>query len=180
MATIILGITGSIAAYKAADVASFLVKNGHDVHCVCTEAALEFITPLTLMTLSRNPVVTHFNDDVSSGWMPKHIELASRADLLAIVPASADFMAKMTHGLAVDTLGSLYLANESPVLIFPAMNTHMWTHPATQENARVLAARPNHRVIGPAQDGVLACGASGSGRLLPVDTIVGEIEKSLG
>lgn len=179
MATIILGITGSIAAYKAADVASQLVKRGHEVHCVCTEAALEFVTPLTLMTLSRNPVVTHFNDDISSGWQPKHIELASRADLLVIVPASADFMAKMAYGLAVDTLGSLYLANESPVLIFPAMNTHMWTHPATQENAHTLATRPRHRVIGPDQDGVLACGATGVGRLIPVEDIVEEIEKSL-
>lgn len=179
MATIILGITGSIAAYKAADVASQLVKNGHEVHCVCTEAALEFVSPLTLKTLSRNAVVTPFNDDVLAGWQPMHIELATRADLLAIVPASADFMAKMAHGLAVDTLGSLYLANESPVLIFPAMNTHMWTHPATQENARTLSARPRHRVVGPAKDGILACGASGVGRLLPVETIVEEIEKSL-
>lgn len=178
MATIILGITGSIAAFKAADVASQLVKHGHDVHCVCTPRALEFVTPLTLTTLSRNPVVTSFNDD-SSDWKPKHIELAEKADLLAIVPATANFMAEMAHGLAPDTLSALYLANRAPVLIFPAMNCHMWAHPATQENARVLATRPNHRVVGPDDEGILACGAEGKGRLLPVERVVEEILKTL-
>lgn len=178
MATIILGITGSIAACKAADVASQLVKRGYDVHCVCTPHALDFVTPLTLTTLSRNPAVTSFDDD-TSGWKPKHIELAEKADLLVIVPATANFMAEMAHGLAPDTLSALYLANRAPVLIFPAMNCHMWAHPATQENARVLAARPDHRIIGPDDDGVLACGAEGKGRLLPVERIVEEICKAL-
>lgn len=179
MATIILGVTGSIAAFKAAEIASRLVGNGHDVHCVCTPSALEFITPLTLTTLSRNPVVCHFGDDAASGWKPRHIELAERADLLLIAPATADFMAEMAHGLAPDTLSSLYLANEAPVLICPAMNTRMWRHPATRENARILAARPGHRILGPAEDGVLACGAVGAGRLLPVGQIVGEAENTL-
>lgn len=178
MATIILGITGSIAAFKAADVASRLVQRGHDVHCVCTPHAIEFVTPLTLTTLSRNPVVTSFGDDIS-GWKPKHIELAEKADLLAIIPATANFMAEMAHGLAPDTLSALYLANRAPILIFPAMNCHMWAHPATQENARVLAARPDHRIIGPADDGILACGAEGKGRLLPVEHIVDAICKAL-
>lgn len=174
MATIILGITGSIAAYKAADVASQLVKRGHCVRCVCTESALEFVTPLTLATLSRNPVVTSFGDDAAE-WKPKHIHLAETADLLAIVPATANVIAKMAHGLADDTLTALYLANQAPVLVFPAMNCHMWAHPATQENARVLAARPGHRIIGPDDTGTLACGAEGKGRLLPVERIVDEI-----
>ncbi len=174
MATIVLGICGSIAAYKAADVASRLVKTGHEVHCVCTPTALKFVTPLTLMTLSRHPVIAHFEDEVGS-WVPVHIELARKADLLAIVPASAHTMACFAHGLAPNALTSLYLANRAPVLIFPAMNGAMWDHPATQQNAATLAARPGHRIIGPDDKGVLACGAEGKGRLLPVERIVAEI-----
>ena len=170
MATVILGICGSIAAYKAADVASALVKHGHEVHCVCTPTALRFVTPLTLMTLSRHPVISSF-DEETQDWVPAHIALAQRADLLAIVPASANTMACMAHGLAPNVLTSLYLANRAPVLIFPAMNTHMWEHPATQENARLLAER-GHTILGPAEEGTLACGATGKGKLLPVADIV--------
>lgn len=179
MATVILGITGSIAAYKAAGVASRLVKLGHDVHCVCTPAALNFVTPLTLMTLSRNPVITTFEDETGS-WVPVHIDLAQRADVLAIVPATANTMAGMAHGTAPNALTSLYLANRAPVLIFPAMNGLMWEHPATQENARILASRPKHRIIGPAEDGMLACGTAGKGRLVDEDTIVNAILAVLG
>lgn len=170
MARVVLGVCGSIAAYKAADVASALVKHGHEVHCVCTPTALRFVTPLTLMTLSRHPVISSF-DDETQDWVPAHIALAQQADLLAIAPASAHTMACMAHGLAPNVLTSLYLANRAPVLIFPAMNTHMWEHPATQENARILTAR-GHTILGPAQEGTLACGASGKGRLLPTDEIV--------
>lgn len=170
MATVILGICGSIAAYKAADVASALVKRGHSVHCVCTPTALRFVTPLTLMTLSRNPVISSFEDETQD-WVPAHISLAQQADLLAIAPASAHTMACMAHGLAPNVLTSIYLANRAPVLIFPAMNTHMWEHPATQENVRCLAER-GHSILGPAEDGALACGATGKGRLLPVAEIV--------
>ena len=178
MATIVLGVCGSIAAYKAAGVASRLVKLGHEVHCVCTPAALEFVTPLTLMTLSRNPVITTFEDETGS-WVPVHIDLAQRADVLAIVPASANTMACMAQGFAPNALTSLYLANRAPVLIFPAMNGNMWTHPATQQNAAILAARENHRIIGPAESGMLACGVEGKGRLVDVDTIVQEIVAAL-
>lgn len=178
MATVILGVCGSIAAYKAADVASRLVKAGHEVHCVCTPTALQFVTPLTLMTLSRNPVITTFEDETGS-WVPVHIDLAQRADLLAIVPASANTMACMAQGLAPNALTSLYLANRAPVLIFPAMNGNMWMHPATQQNAAVLATRENHRIIGPADSGLLACGVEGQGRLVGVDIIVQEILQSL-
>lgn len=176
---IVLGICGSIAAYKAADVASRLVKAGHEVHCVCTPTALKFVTPLTLMTLSRNPVVTTFDDETGS-WVPVHIDLAQRADVLAIVPASADTMACMAHGLAPNALTSQYLAYRGPVLIFPAMNGMMWDHPATQENARTLAARPQHRIIGPAEEGVLACGAVGKGRLVETERVVAEILRACG
>lgn len=178
MPTVILGVCGSIAAYKAIDVASRLVKSGHDVHCVCTPEALRFVTPLSLMTLSRNPVISSFEDETGN-WVPVHIELAQRASVLAIVAATAHTMACMAHGLAPNALTSLYLANRSPVLIFPAMNGNMWTHPATQRNAVELASRPGHRIIGPETAGVLACGAEGQGRLVSVDTMVGEIQAEL-
>ena len=178
MATIVLGVCGSIAAYKAAGVASRLVKLGHEVHCVCTPAALEFVTPLTLMTLSRNPVITTFEDETGS-WVPVHIDLARRADVLAIVPASANTMASMAHGQCPNALTSLYLAYRGPVLIFPAMNNMMWEHPATQANAATLAARAGHRIIGPAEDGMLACGTTGKGRLVAEDLVVEEILAAL-
>ena len=177
MASIVLGITGSIAAFKAAGVASRLVHLGHEVHCVCTPTALQFVTPLTLMTLSRNPVVSSFQDE-TQGWVPVHIELAQKADVLAIVPATANTMACMARGLAPNALTSLYLAYRGPVLFFPAMNGAMWEHPATQENAAILAARPQHKIIGPAQ-GDLACGCSGTGRLVDEDQIVNAILAAL-
>lgn len=177
MASIVIGITGSIAAFKAAGVVSRLVHLGHDVHCVCTPTALQFVTPLTLMTLSRNPVVTTFADETED-WVPVHIQLAEKADALAILPATANTMACMAHGLAPNALTSMYLAYRGPVLVFPAMNSAMWEHPATQENARILAARPGHRIIGPAE-GSLACGATGKGRLVQEDLIVQEICNAL-
>ncbi|MCQ2365462.1 MAG: phosphopantothenoylcysteine decarboxylase [Akkermansia sp.] len=177
MSCIVLGITGSIAAYKAAGVASRLVKLGHEVHCVCTPAALHFVTPLTLQTLSRNPVICSFEDETQS-WVPVHIELAQKADLLAIVPATANTIACMAQGLAPNALTSLYLANRAPVLIFPAMNGNMWDHPATQANVRTLAER-GHRIIGPEECGTLACGAEGKGRLVSEETIVNEIVGNL-
>ncbi len=169
MAFVVLGICGSIAAYKAADVASSLVKAGHEVHCVCTPAALNFVTPLTLHTLSRNPVICNLDDEMAD-WMPMHIMLAQKADVLAIVPASANTMACMARGLAPNALTSLYLATRAKVLFFPAMNTQMWEHEATQENVSILLSR-GHSVIGPAEEGTLACGTTGKGRLVPVEQI---------
>lgn len=177
MSCIVLGITGSIAAYKAAGVASRLVKLGHEVHCVCTPAALHFVTPLTLQTLSRNPVICSFEDETQS-WVPVHIELAQKADVLAIVPATANTIACMAQGLAPNALTSLYLANRAPVLIFPAMNGNMWDHPATQANVRTLTER-GHRIIGPEECGTLACGAEGKGRLVSEDAIVEAIVGNL-
>lgn len=173
MATIVLGVCGSIAAYKAAGVASRLVKLGHEVHCVCTPTALRFVTPLTLMTLSRNPVICTFEDETGS-WVPVHIELAQKADVLAVVPASANTMACMAQGMAPNALTGLYLAYRGPVLIFPAMNGDMWEHPATQANVGMLEKR-GCRIIGPEACGMLACGAEGKGRLVDEDTIVREI-----
>ncbi len=178
MATIVLGICGSIAAYKAADVASTLTKRGHEVHCVCTPTALKFVTPLTLMTLSRHPVICHFEDETQD-WVPVHIALAQKADVLVVAPASAQTLACFAQGFAPNALTSLYLANRAPVLLFPAMNGLMWEHPATQQNVATLAARPGHRIIGPAESGMLACGAEGKGRLVPVERIVQEILSAL-
>lgn len=171
MACIILGITGSIAAYKAADIASSLIKCGHDVHCVCTAKALEFVTPLTLNTISRNPVFSSF-DDEKGDWIPPHIQLAQRADLLLVAPATANTMGNFAHGLSPDMLTSLYLACKAPVLICPAMNVNMWEHPATQQNAAILAQRAGHHIFGPSESGILACGAAGAGKLMPVEQIV--------
>lgn len=176
--TIILGITGSIAAHKAADLASQLCKKGHSVHCICTEKALEFVSPLTLMTLSQNPVLSSF-DDEKGHWSPPHIELASKADLLIIAPATANTIAQMAHGLAPDLLSSLYLAMRGKVLICPAMNGNMWDHPATQANVATLAARPQHTIFGPDEAGTLACGKEGKGRLMPIADILSKIDTLL-
>ncbi len=166
MSTIVLGICGSIAAYKAADVASGLVKAGHEVHCVCTPAALHFVTAQTLHTLSRNAVISTMEDEAAYR-VPAHIALAQKADLLAVAPASANTMACMAHGLAQNVLTSLYLATRAKVLFFPAMNTLMWEHEATQKNVQILLGR-GHEIIGPAEEGTLACGTTGRGCLVPV------------
>jgi phosphopantothenoylcysteine decarboxylase len=166
---IILGLSGSIAAYKAADIASQLTKAGHSVTAVMTSDAQEFITPLTLQTLTRNPVVTGLYDEKES-WRPGHIQLADAADLLLIAPATASTIAKLANGIADNALGALALATLAPVLIAPAMNGKMWQHPATVENVEKLRSR-GVEFIGP-EEGMLACGYEGIGRLWPVDGIV--------
>jgi len=173
MATIIIGITGSIAAYKAADLTSQLVKEGHEVHVVMTQAATEFITPLTLQVLSRNPVLVSLEDE-KQAWKPGHIDLADRADLFIIAPASANTIGNMANGLAPDPLTSIYLATKATILIAPAMNGKMWEHPATQRNVSTLTNNGCH-FIGPEEDGMLACGYTGKGRLQDVDTILQKI-----
>lgn len=175
--TIILGVTGSIAAYKSADIASRLVKRGHDVHVVMTGAAREFITPLTLQTLSKNPVTTSIFDEKES-WHPGHIELADRADLLLIAPATAGAIARLACGLADDALGAIALATPAPLLVAPAMNGKMWLHPATRANCEILRAR-GARFVGP-EEGMLACGYEGIGRLWDVDGIVEEADRMPG
>ncbi len=168
MKTIVLGVTGSIAAYKAADLTSRLTKSGCEVFVVMTSHACEFITPLTLQTLSRNPVTTGIFDEKES-WHPGHIALADRADLLLIAPATANALAKLAHGIADDALTSIALASRAPLLIAPAMNGKMWSHPATQENVATLTAR-GVEFIGP-EEGLLACGYEGLGRLWDVAEI---------
>ncbi len=172
--TIVLGITGSIAAYKAADLASQLVKQGHEVHAILTRAGAEFITPLTLQTLTRQAVLVSLDDEKPS-WKPGHIELADRAELLVVAPATANVLGNFANGLAPDPLSSIYLAlpRHTPVLLAPAMNGKMWLHPATQRNVARLVA-DGCGFIGPAQ-GDLACGYEGLGRLAPVEEILARI-----
>ena len=165
---IVLGVTGSIAAYKAADIASALVKLGADVHVILTQSAARFITPLTMRTMSRNPVVTDMWDD--SGWKPGHINLSDAADLLLVAPATAHKIAEFAQGLAPDMLTCAYLATKSPVLIAPAMNTKMLEHPATQANIRILKDR-GVKFVEP-MNGMLACGYEGKGHIAAVEDVV--------
>lgn len=166
--SIVLGITGSIAAYKSAELASLLVKQGHQVFVVMTQDAIEFISPLTLRTLSKNPVTTSFFDEKES-WQPGHIELADRANLLLIAPATAHIIAELAQGLANHPLAAIALATRAPILLAPAMNGKMWSHPATLENVEKLKSR-GVEFIGP-EEGMLACGYEGLGRLWKVEDI---------
>jgi phosphopantothenoylcysteine decarboxylase len=165
-----LGVTGSIAAYKAAELTSQLTKQGCAVRVVMTADALRFITPLAFKTLSRNPVVTDLYDE-EEGWKPTHIKLADEADLLLIAPATANVLARLANGLADDALTCIALAlnPKARLLIAPAMNGKMWLHPATQQNAAVLKSR-GAEFIGP-EEGLLSCGYEGLGRLWPVDAV---------
>jgi phosphopantothenoylcysteine synthetase/decarboxylase len=167
---IVLGVTGSIAAHRAADLASMLTKRGSDIHVVMTADALRFITALPFKTLSRNPVVTDLYDE-EEGWKPTHIKLADEAGLLLIAPATANTIAKLAHGIADDALTCIALAlnPKAKFLIAPAMNGKMWLHPATQQNVATLKSR-GVEFIGP-EEGMLSCGYEGIGRLWPVDKV---------
>jgi phosphopantothenoylcysteine synthetase/decarboxylase len=167
---IILGVTGSIAAYKAAELTSLLTKQGCDVRVVMTTDALRFITPISFKTLSRHPVVTDLYDE-EEGWQPTHIKLADEADLLLIAPATANTIAKLALGLANDALSCVALAlnAQARILVAPAMNGKMWLHPATQQNVATLKAR-GAEFIGP-EKGLLSCGYEGLGRLWPVEKV---------
>jgi len=169
---IVLGVTGSIAAHRAADLASLLTKREADVHVVMTADALKFITALPFKTLSRNPVVTDLYDE-EEGWKPTHIKLADEASLLLIAPATANVITKLAHGMADDALTCIALAlnPQAKILIAPAMNGKMWLHPATQHNVATLKKR-GVEFIGP-EEGMLSCGYEGIGRLWPVDKIAG-------
>ena len=165
---ILLGVTGSIAAYKAVELVRLFVKNGDAVNVIMTPAACEFVKPLTFQTLSRNPVyVEQFAPPVS--WKPEHISLAESADLVVVAPATANTIAKMRYGLADNLLTSVLLATRAPVAIAPAMNTGMWESPVTQENIAALRQR-GVTVIEPV-DGELACGVKGKGRMMDPERI---------
>ncbi|MGI8965246.1 MAG: flavoprotein [Limisphaerales bacterium] len=171
---IVLGVTGSIAAYKAADLASQLTQADCAVSAVLTADALRFITTLPFQTLSRNPVVTDLFDE-KEDWKPTHIQLADEADLLLIAPATANILAKLAHGIADDALTCIALAlnSKATILIAPAMNGKMWLHPATQQNVAILKTR-GAQFIGP-EEGLLSCGYEGLGRLWPVEEIAQKV-----
>ena len=173
---IVLGVTGSIAAYKAADLTSMLVKEGARVRVVMTEAATRIIAPITLQSLSREPVAVDIWAE-EGGWQPGHIEIADSADLLAVVPATANTIAQFAHGLAPNLLTNIYLVNQAPVLIAPAMNGKMLSHPATQQNLTTLKERGHH--VMDTDEGMLACGYEGKGRLTSVDCILEQVRKLL-
>ena len=177
MRKVLLGVTGSIAAYKACELIRLFVRNGDDVTVVMTKAAMEFVTPLTFQTLSRNPVfVDQFAPPVS--WKPEHISLAEMADLVVVAPATANMIAKMRHGLADDLLSATLLATRAPIAVAPAMNTGMWENPVTQENLAALRQR-GVMVIEPG-DGELACGVKGKGRMMEPDRIFAAVESWAG
>ena len=160
--TVVFGVTGGIAAYKAVDAVSRLRKAGASVHVIMTRNATEFVRPLTFETLSAHPVVTDTFARPDT-WEVEHIALAKAADLFLIAPATANIMAKLACGLADDMLSTTVLATKAPILLAPAMNTGMWTAEATRQNAAVLKARGVH-FVGP-EGGFLACGDSGEGRM---------------
>jgi len=165
--TLALGVSGSIAAYKAADLTSKLRKAGADVNVVMTESATKFISALTLGTLSHNPVLSSFWDE--EGWQPGHIELADKIDLLLVAPATAHQVGNYANGLAPDLLGAIYLATQAPVLLAPAMNGKMYEHEAVQKNLETLRGR-GVEIIEPVV-GELACGYEGIGKLAPLELI---------
>ena len=177
---VIVGVSGGIAAYKAAELVRALQQQALDVHVTMTEAAQQFVQPLTFAALTGHRVLTslwqdadHSNPDAAM----EHIAEAQSCDALVIAPATADLLARMAHGIANDFLTTLYLATPAPVLVAPAMNVQMWEHPATQANIAILAARGVQ--ILPPESGALACGMVGSGRLADVETIARAVVATL-
>jgi len=174
---IALGVSGGIAAYKAAEIVRGLTKAGAEVHVLMTAHAQKFITPLTLQTLSGQPVLTD-PWEVAQGPDIQHIALARGLDLLLVAPATADILAKLAHGIADDFLTTFHLAVTAPVVVAPAMNVWMWEHAATQANLAVLKKR-GVRVIDPGV-GELACGEEGIGRMAEPEAIVLAALQSVG
>ena len=164
---ITLGVTGGIAAYKAADLCSKLTQKGFQLQVVMTANATKFVTPLTFQTLSRRPVITQLWEHAD--WKPEHVAVAQETKLFAVAPCTANFLAKYAHGIADDALSTFAISMHCPALLAPAMNPAMWSHPAVQDNVRTLQSRGVH-FVGPAQ-GRVACGADGVGRMASVEEI---------
>ncbi len=175
--TVLLGITGGIAAYKACDIASGLRRAGADVHAVLTTNAREFITPLSLQTITRNPAHSE-QYGPSVQWRPEHIDLAKKADLILIAPATADIIAKLAHGICDELLTTLVLAAQAKVMVAPAMNPIMLEHPATRHNLEILQNRLRYEVIQP-EYGEVACGDWGAGKMASVESIVASVAAKL-
>ncbi|HEY3824418.1 MAG TPA: bifunctional phosphopantothenoylcysteine decarboxylase/phosphopantothenate--cysteine ligase CoaBC [Bryobacteraceae bacterium] len=179
---IVLGVSGGIAAYKAAEIARALIQNGHEVQAVLTRAAEEFIRPLTFASLTGRKVITELfpSTNSSSGEATlssavEHIGVAQENDLLLVAPATADLLGKFAHGLGDDFLSTMYLAFRGPVILAPAMNTGMWEHDAVRANVETLRRR-GHTIVDP-DDGFLACGTYGPGRLAELNKIVDAVER---
>jgi phosphopantothenoylcysteine decarboxylase/phosphopantothenate--cysteine ligase len=175
--TVILGISGGIAAYKACDIASLLRRSGANVHAVLTPNAKEFVTPLSLTTITRNPAHCEQYGQ-SANWRPEHIELAKSADLILIAPATADIIAKMATGICDDLLTTMVLASQAKVMVAPAMNPVMLQHPSTQYNLNILENRYRYDII-PSEYGEVACGDWGSGKMAAVETIIAAVASRL-
>jgi phosphopantothenoylcysteine decarboxylase/phosphopantothenate--cysteine ligase len=180
---IVLGVTGGVAAYKAAELVRRLQQGKLDVQVVMTRSAQEFITPLTFAALTGQKVITEMfgQGDAAPANVEsaiEHIAVAQRIDLLLVAPATADILGQFAHGIAGDFLSTLYLATKAPVVVAPAMNVNMWEHPATQENLATLRARGVH-VVNP-EEGYLACGMRGAGRLAATEAIVEKVGDVLG
>lgn len=174
MPVLLLGVSGGIAVYKAVELTSWLRKRGWEVRVVMTENATRFVTPLTFQTMSRHPV--HVDPFETGAAGVEHIDLARGCDLVAVVPATANTMAKLANGIADDLLSTTLLATRAPVLVAPAMNTAMWEHPATRANLATLQAR-GVQVVMPQASGELACGEEGAGKLAEVEVIAAAIER---
>ena len=178
---ITLGVTGGVAAYKAAELVRRLQQDGHSIQVVMTRSAREFIAPLTFAALSGQKVITDlFAESAGEANLEsaiEHIAVAQRTDLLLVAPATADILAKFARGIADDFLTTLYLATTAPVVVAPAMNVSMWNHPATQENIEQLRKR-NVRVVDP-DEGYLACGMTGAGRLASQEAVVAAVNETL-
>ena len=171
--SLVLGITGGIAAYKAAELVRLLIKSNIDVQVVMTESATQFITPMTMQALSGKPVFVGMWDEGIDNGMP-HIELSRHADAILIAPCTAEFIAKLLHGRADDLLSTLCLARDCPLLVAPAMNKQMWENPATQRNFTQLAA-DNISIFGP-DNGEQACGETGDGRMLEAAELLAHVK----
>lgn len=173
MKSIILGVTGGIAAYKAVDLCSKLTAQGYDVHVVMTESARKLVSEQLFLTLSRNPVLTDIFQ--CTEWKPQHVALADQAKLMLVAPATANFLGKLANGIADDALSTTAIAFHGKMLIAPAMNTHMWHHPAVQKNCETLRSW-GFEFVGPAK-GNLACGVSGEGRMSEVSEILEKVNE---
>ncbi|MDD3886725.1 MAG: flavoprotein [Victivallaceae bacterium] len=172
---IALAVTGGIAAFKASELCSMLVKNGFEVQVLMTDNAQKFITPLTFETLTRRRVVASLWD--APDWKPEHVALADAAALFAVVPATANIIAKLACGIADDAVSTFGATFDGPTVIAPAMNPHMWSHPACQANCATLKSR-GAMLVGPVA-GHVACGADGVGRLIEVEKIFEAINDRL-
>jgi phosphopantothenoylcysteine decarboxylase/phosphopantothenate--cysteine ligase len=180
MKTVALGVGGGIAAYKSAELARALMERGFTVQVILTRAAEEFIRPLTFAALTGRKVISSLfsaasSDDTLSSAV-EHIRVAQENEILVVAPATADLLGKFAHGLADDFLTTTYLAFTGRVVLAPAMNTNMWNHPATRENLRILTARGD-TIVDP-EDGILACGMVGPGRLAGIETIADAVTGS--